>query len=662
MPQKERKRLDSWGEIANYLRRDIRTVKRWEKEKRLPVHRLPGGKRQPVFAYQDEIDAWSSSGESRNALTDDQPLDSEVGRAIASPHAPLRKWRPMGLIVASGVFILLGLGAMIAARFRPIPQLNVIRYAALTSDGRDKSGARLLADRERVYFAERDPDGVTLAAVSVTGGGIEVIPLPVHDAVFYDLSRQGSEFLAGRSFSDQGDGDLWIVPLGKSPRRVGSLRANFASWSPDGRQLAFTLHESVFVANADGLGPRQVTSVPGQATEARWSPDGKRLRFTENNYHDGELSQSIWEVGADGSNLHRLLQGWSNSGHESGGTWTPDGRFFIFQSTREGRTDLWAVSEQRKLFAGDSAQPVRLSSGLQGYVLPVVASDGKQLFALGNQPRGELVRFDSRVREFVPFLGGISATWVSFSRFRRSLAYIDYPEMTIWRAEVDGSRKYQITFSPLQVEGFSWSPDEKWLALRARTPGKPWMIYLVPPQGGEPKLLIPGEAEQGVPTWSADGGTIAFGDVPKVFGQASGTEAIHILELSTHKLSELPGSRGLWTARWSPDGRSLAALTITGQQLMIYDIKTRKWRPTDAYKVNNPNWSADSKYIYFDTEGNDRVLCRLDVVHGRVEQLVSLHNYPRLAWGWSGVAPDNSPVILRNLGTTEIYSLTLESR
>lgn len=52
------RRLDSWKEIADYLDRDIRTVIRWEKEKALPVHRVPGGKRRGVFAYSQEIDQW----------------------------------------------------------------------------------------------------------------------------------------------------------------------------------------------------------------------------------------------------------------------------------------------------------------------------------------------------------------------------------------------------------------------------------------------------------------------------------------------------------------------------------------------------------------------------------------------------------------------------
>jgi Tol biopolymer transport system component len=260
----------------------------------------------------------------------------------------------------------------------------------------------------------------------------------------------------------------------------------------------------------------------------------------------------------------------------------------------------------------------------------------------------------------VPFLGGISATWVSFSKSGRSVAYIDYSNKTVWRANSDGSEQKQITFASLEAEGLSWSPDEKWLAFRARTPGKNWMVHLVPAQGGEIQMMLPGEREQGIPTWSADGTRIAFGDVPPVFAHPLGTESIHVFDLKTHKLSELPGSKGLWTVRWSPDGKSLAALTIKGQRLKIYDFGTKKWWLTNAHDVNNLNWSRDGKYIYFDIIGE--AFCRVSMADGHVDQLASLRAYPNLAYGWSGITSDDSPLILRSLGASEIYSLKLEYR
>jgi TolB-like protein/Flp pilus assembly protein TadD len=54
---KERK-LESWGEIAAYLRREVRTVQRWEKTLGLPIHRLPVGKLSSVYAYPSELDKW----------------------------------------------------------------------------------------------------------------------------------------------------------------------------------------------------------------------------------------------------------------------------------------------------------------------------------------------------------------------------------------------------------------------------------------------------------------------------------------------------------------------------------------------------------------------------------------------------------------------------
>ena len=64
------RRLDSWKEIAGFFDRDERTVKRWEKERQLPVHRLPGGSRARVFAFTDELERWMHSLESVPADSD----------------------------------------------------------------------------------------------------------------------------------------------------------------------------------------------------------------------------------------------------------------------------------------------------------------------------------------------------------------------------------------------------------------------------------------------------------------------------------------------------------------------------------------------------------------------------------------------------------------
>jgi Tol biopolymer transport system component len=180
--------------------------------------------------------------------------------------------------------------------------------------------------------------------------------------------------------------------------------------------------------------------------------------------------------------------------------------------------------------------------------------------------------------------------------------------------------------------------------------------------GDAPKQVTPGEEEQGIPSWSNDGAQLCFGDVPAAFGQPGGTEAIHIVDTHTGHVSDLPNSDGLWSPRWSPNGRYISALTIKGQQLELYDLEKKTWILTKAKHVSTPNWSRDSQYIYYDTEGKERLLERIRIRDGQVEEIGSLAGYPDLAPWWSGLTPDNMPLLLRNLGTPQIYSLDLQSQ
>ena len=83
--------------------------------------------------------------------------------------------------------------------------------------------------------------------------------------------------------------------------------------------------------------------------------------------------------------------------------------------------------------------------------------------------------------------------------------------------------------------------------------------------GGSYAPLTPVNNQEGAPTWSPDGGQVAFGGMTQPPARTTGQLVIHILRLKTHQLSDVPGSEGLWRARWSPDGRYIAALTEDSQ-------------------------------------------------------------------------------------------------
>src|SRR6516162_10265319 len=92
---------------------------------------------------------------------------------------------------------------------------------------------------------------------------------------------------------------------------------------------------------------------------------------------------------------------------------------------------------------------------------PLPSSDGKKVFVVGRTVRGELVHYDSNSGKLVPLLGGISAEYVDFSKDGQWVAYVLYPEGTLWRRKVDGSERLQLSYPPSQAMLPRWSPDGK---------------------------------------------------------------------------------------------------------------------------------------------------------------------------------------------------------
>jgi Tol biopolymer transport system component len=164
----------------------------------------------------------------------------------------------------------------------------------------------------------------------------------------------------------------------------------------------------------------------------------------------------IFEVVVDCSISHQLLPGWRNPPDECCGRWTADGKYFVFQSNGQ----IWALSQKHPLLYGNP-KPVQLTSSPLALSTPVPSRDGKKLFVTGETDRGELVRYDIKSGQFVPFLGGISAEYFDVSKDGQWVAYVSYPEGTLWRSRADGSERLQLTFPPQFATVPHWSPDGK---------------------------------------------------------------------------------------------------------------------------------------------------------------------------------------------------------
>jgi TolB-like protein len=112
-------RLDSWKQIASYLKRDIRTVQLWEKNEGLPIYRHAHGTRASVYAYTDEIDAWQKNRQPQIHSELTLPRQPRAGPSQV-PQAPASIWKKVGILAGVGVAALLALLWMRIASRSPI--------------------------------------------------------------------------------------------------------------------------------------------------------------------------------------------------------------------------------------------------------------------------------------------------------------------------------------------------------------------------------------------------------------------------------------------------------------------------------------------------------------------------------------------------------------
>jgi len=626
---------DLRAQSAAELRGDLKRLKRDLHSERLSA----------ATAAFASATAHSPSGAMRQTAT----RSTSKGTSVAA--AQRLRWLGIGACILAGL-------AALAFGLRPtLPAPRVIGSLQVTTDGQEKSGAA--TDGARLYFSE----GGQIFQVSTAGG--EIVPIQSVDDIFpVDISHDRARLLVlTKSFVPEGN-TAWTLPvLGGAARRLGNVVATDASWSADGDRLAYTSGNDLYIAKSDGAAPRRLVTSGGITSWPRWSPDGSRVRFTVNDAN----GTAIWEVAPDGSGLHPLLTGWNTPPAECCGSWMPDGKYFVFQSSRGGVADIWAMREAGSLFQRVNHSPVQLTSGPTSTFAPLPGTEGDQIFVRTIQPRGQLTRYDAKSGEFRPLFPGappgIQGTGVDFSRDGKWLTYMSYPDGSLWRSRPDGSERSQLTYPPLLAYMPRWSPDGSQIAFMGQLPGKPWQLYLVSAQGGSAQQLIPDQRDQADPSWSPDGTSLAFGGQAVSEKDAASVNAIRLLDLRTRKVTVIPGSAGLWSPRWSPAGDRLAAMSNDGTELFVYNFSTRTWTKLAKASIGYPTWSHNGDSIFFlnHLAGGDQVF-RVSLNNHKVEEVVDLKNFhgaPFLIGYWFGLAPDDSPLLIRDAGIEDFHALNL---
>jgi DNA-binding winged helix-turn-helix (wHTH) protein/Tol biopolymer transport system component len=617
----------------------------------------------PVTAASDLPNGLVSSlGEAALFVIDGTKGASQAAPATAAGRIPHRWWKAAATVLAVGL-----LASAIWYLHRPLPPLRVSDYIQITHDGRHKD--LVGTDGVRLYFDQIGDNNLEYPAqVAISGGEIAQVPLGLPDPGLLDVSPDGSALLVGSFVPGASYSGLWSVRIpGGSLRSLADGQIVSAAWSPDGKSVVYsTGNGDIDVMRNDEteahrLASAQDHTLNSYTEDLNWSPDGSTIRFTRDH--------RLWEMSSDGSGLHPLLPGWRPSSWQCCGHWTPDGNFFVFSlkdalfTSMLPGNELWVLDERRGLFRQAPAEPAQLTSGPIRWGTPIPSKDGKKIFARGVTLRGELVRYDAQSNRLQPYLGGISAEFVSFSADGQFLAYVTFPEGILWRAKRDGSNPMQLTYPPLYPSLPRWSPDDTKILFDNTTSESHTQSYIISSQGGPPRPLLPEDkGSQGDSNWSPDGRKIVFSSLD--FERPTSKIVIRILDLPSHQITTLPGSDGMMSPRWSPNGRFIAALDNGSRNLKVFDFETQRWSILRKEGTGYPAWSRDGQFIYFQRQGDDPGVFRVPVSGGNAKRVVDLKGfrYTGRYTIWMGLDPTDTPMLIRDVGTDDIYALSLEQK
>jgi len=598
-----------------------------------------------------------------------EPHSPAQSAPSVAPVVALKSSNAWCWIAGSLVCVCLGLALVLLLRTpaRQPYRVGQITYSGhvLANDPELEGFSSSASDGTRLYFSHVEAGNPVLAVALAANGEVSQFHLPSEIAapLIGSLSPDGSRLILHSHLQAEPEQPLWIVPtLGGNAQRVPNALAHDATWMPDGHRLLIASGDDLIVIGADGSNPGRLVTTPGVAFWLRWSPDGKRLRFTLNN--PKRQTTELWEVAADGSNPHALLPGWSQPASECCGSWTGDGRDFVFQSGHNGHTDIWAQRERS--WPLEDRAPRQITNGPLDYQAPSTSPGGRRINFIGANQQIELLHALPNSSTFVALDQNLSAAALAqYSPDGHWVAWLNASDGSLWRSRADGSERIELTTPPPRIFSMKWSPDNRTLALMAAEPGMPWKIYLLDAEGGKPAPALTEDLNEADPGWSEDGQSLVFGRLPDRMDSRQ-PKAIYFLDLKTHKATEIPGSTGLFSPRLSPDERYIAAIRLDQKALLLFDRKQQQWTTLTTHGAGDPTWSHDSRFLYFqDFLEVGKPVYRIAVPAGKAEQVAIIGNLQPIAatdYRLIGLAPGDLPMVSARTSTVNLYSVDLNER
>jgi Tol biopolymer transport system component len=653
--------LESWKEIAAYLKRDVTTVQRWEKREALPVHRHQHDKSGSVFALKSELDRWRwQRTHPQGSDVEAEPAAAAEPAAPAAPLTPATPPRPLppapsrrmtagrAALFAVGLLALLLTAGALVIEPRPEPPPRIMFNLTLDDELSlvPSEAPSISPDGASVVFVGIGADGVTRLHLRPIGE-LGARPLPGTEGARYPFwsadSRQVA-FFADRRLKA-------VATSGGEPRAI--CEAPFGqpgTWNDDG-MILFPLSSQggLYQVRVEGGAPVRVTHPDLGAGDfahrvPHFLPDGRRFLFlvrSTSPTREGIYVASLDSGAAPRQVMRSLSEAWYSSGH----------LLFVQPPALMAQAfDLETLTLKGAPYALSRESSHESSSG-RG--LFSSSSAGTVVYSTMRTPMMRLVTVDRAGRKrgadiqpgvFWDLAPSPSGTKVAVTRLEPGATTRD-----VWAYDLKTSARTRLTSDSAQDAMPVWSPDGTELAFSSNRLGTLDIFVQAPTEAARPAAVVTGNGDQWVNDWSSNGEWLLYSST--VPGNTTRSD-LYAYRLASKEVVPIAATRGRDThGRFSPDGRWIAYSCDALGQPDIY-IKPFPPRGDEAYQISSgggryPRWSADGRELYFVDGADNLVAATLEIdsaVRARSHQVIVPGAFVRLGPAISGVGADYAPL------------------
>ncbi len=655
-------RLDSWKEIASYLKRDVTTVQRWEKREGMPVHRHQHDRMGSVYASRTELDAWTQSRNPPAVQGNGNDVLPQLPTAPPRTRTSLTRWTFLLPLAAAVAVLALGASLWLhrTEHFWRNPIADA-RFQTVSDFDGVEQGAAISRDGHLVAFMS-DRDGQMDVWLTQAGSGIfhnlthgsisELANPSIRTPAFSPDSSLVTFWVRKPNGSNGGDIGIWAVPtLGGEPRPYLEGVAEL-DWSHDGSRLAYHTPgpgDPLYVANGARRsedGPIFTAPAGLHSHFPLWAPDGAFIYFVQGSLPD---KLDIWRIPPGGGAPERITSHMGAVSHPV----LLDRRTLMYLASDPDGSGPWLYSMdvERRI-------PHRLTSGPDRYTSLAASSDGRRLVVTLASPRRTLWRLplDDSAQASTP--AQISLTTSTGFSPRLGPNYLLYVSTngtgeSIWKL-ANGTATELWSGQGAQVFGApAIAPDGRNIAFSVRQHGRT-LLYEMQADGTNARVVADSLDLQGAPAWTPDGQSITSAaddhGIPHLFrvpidgrspvsfvgdysvdpawapdgrflvysgpdiGTTFSVKAVSA-EAAPHTLPALTLTRGARHLAFLPGGRALVLLRgeIQHKNLWLVDLETGAQRQltnlAPGFDIRDFDLSADGREVVL-----ERVQERSDVV------------------------------------------------